>query len=102
MGKRVFGFLDEILPFCCLLHNSVMKGVDHMNITVNKHQKELLMKFERFNDQGKNVGEVRRIKNFKVLATPEDLYEVSTLIAALSEQPVDLVSIEDVSTVRLA
>ncbi|MFH5837037.1 DUF1659 domain-containing protein [Proteiniclasticum sp. C24MP] len=73
-----------------------------MAVTVTNLSKDLILTFERFNDQGKSVGETRRVRNFKVGALPEDLHEVALMIAALSEQNCEGISMQDVSEITAA
>ncbi len=78
-----------------------MKGVVNMTVSQELKSKELILTFTRLNDQGKNVGELRRIKNFKVTALPEDIHEVAMLVADLSEQTFEGVSVQDISRIQL-
>lgn len=78
-----------------------MKGVVNMTVSQELKSKELIITFTRLNDQGKNVGELRRIKNFKVTALPEDIHEVAMLVADLSEQTFEGVSVQDISRIQL-
>ncbi|NCC79165.1 MAG: DUF1659 domain-containing protein [Clostridia bacterium] len=73
-----------------------------MTVTVTNLSKDLILTFERFNDQGKSVGETRRVRNFKTTALPEDLHEVALMIAALSEQNCEGISMQDVSEITAA
>lgn len=73
-----------------------------MTVTVTNLSKDLILTFERFNDQGESVGETRRVRNFKTTALPEDLHEVALMIAALSEQNCEGVSMQDVSEITAA
>ncbi len=54
-----------------------------MTVSQELQSKEPILTFTRLNDQGKNVGELRRVKNFKVTALAEDIHEVAMLIADL-------------------
>lgn len=72
-----------------------------MTVSQELKSKELILTFTRLNDQGKNVGELRRIKNFKVTALPEDIHEVAMLVADLSEQTFEGVSVQDISRIQL-
>lgn len=78
-----------------------MKGVVNMTVSQELKSKELIITFTRLNDQGKNMGELRRIKNFKVTALPEDIHEVAMLVADLSEQTFEGVSVQDISRIQL-
>ncbi|MBO1265950.1 DUF1659 domain-containing protein [Proteiniclasticum sp. SCR006] len=73
-----------------------------MAVTVTNLSKDLILTFERFNDQGEPVGETRRVRNFKTTALPEDLHEVALMIAALSEQNCEGISMQDVSEITAA
>ncbi len=73
-----------------------------MAVSVKNLSKNLILTFERFNDQGKSVGEARRVRNIKVGALPEDLHEVALMIAALSEQSCEGITMEDVSEITVA
>lgn len=72
-----------------------------MTVSQELQSKELILNFTRLNDQGKNVGELRRIKNFKVTALAEDIHEVAMLIADLSEQTFEGVSVQETSKIQL-
>ncbi len=72
-----------------------------MTVSQELQSKELILTFTRLNDQGKNVGELRRIKNFKVSALAEDIHEVAMLIADLSEQTFEGVSVQETSKIQL-
>ncbi|WP_312653097.1 DUF1659 domain-containing protein [Proteiniclasticum sp.] len=70
-----------------------------MAVTVKQLSKDLILTFERINEQGKPVSEARRVRNLKVDALPEDLHEVAMKIVALSEQSCEDIGIQDVSTI---
>lgn len=70
-----------------------------MAVTVKQLSKDLILTFVRMNDEGKPVGESRRVRNFKVSVLPEDLHEVATKIVALSEQSCEDIGMQDVSTI---
>ncbi len=73
-----------------------------MAVSVKQLSKDLILTFERFNDQGKSVGEARRVRNIKVEALPEDLHEVALMIVGLSEQTCKGISMQDVSEINAA
>lgn len=70
-----------------------------MAVTVKQLSKDLILTFERINEQGKPVSEARRVRNFKVDALPADLHEVAMKIVALSEQSCEDIGMQDVSTI---
>lgn len=73
-----------------------------MAVSVKQLSKDLILTFERFNDQGKSVGEARRVRNIKVAALPEDLHEVALMIVGLSEQNCEGISMQEVSEINAA
>ncbi len=70
-----------------------------MAVSVKALSKDLVLTFARVNDLGKTVNEVRRVKNFKVEALPDDLHEVAEMIVALSEQTCEVIGMQDVSEI---
>ena len=68
-----------------------------MAVSVKALSKDLVLTFLKVNDLGKTVNEVRRVKNFKVEALPDDLHEVAEMIVAMSEQTCDTIGMQDVS-----
>ncbi len=70
-----------------------------MAVSVKALSKDLVLTFLRVNDLGKTVNEVRRVKNFKVEALPDDLHQVAEMIVALSEQTCDVIGMQDISEI---
>ena len=70
-----------------------------MAVSVKALSKDLVLTFARVNDLGKTVNEVRRVKNFKVEALPDDLHEVAEMIVALSEQTCEVIGMQNVSEI---
>ena len=68
-----------------------------MAVSVKPLSKDLVLTFVRVNDLGKTVNEARRVKNFKVEASAEDIHELGEMIAALSEQTCSTIGMQDVS-----
>ena len=68
-----------------------------MAVSVKALSKDLVLTFEKVNDEGKSVTETRRIKNVKVGATTDDIHGLGGLIAGLCEQTCLSIGVQDVS-----